>query len=490
MTEATAPTSTRQESFFHSLVEASPSALLVIDESTRIVEANSKTEELFGYDRGALLGSPIERLVPERYRTAHPAYVREYLAQPQARPMGAGRELFGLRADGREVPVEIGLSPFSTPEGTFTLASVIDITERRRAEADRAHLAAIVSSSDDAIISKTLGGIVLSWNAAAEQLFGLEASDAIGRSIMQIVPEDQMELEEDLLRRVSAGEHVENFGTQRMRSDGNLIHVALTLSPLRDHRGEIVGASSIVRDITASRQRDLELQRSNAELEQFAYIASHDLQEPLRMVANYVELLADRYKDKLDERAEKYIHFAADGARRMQQLVTDLLAYSRVGSQGRPMVPVDMEKVLANVLRLLGSAISESGAQIEAGGLPTVQGDDIQLGQLMQNLIANAIKFRSEAAPCIRVSAERRGSQWLFSVADDGIGMDMRFADRIFQMFQRLHERDRYQGSGIGLAIAKRIVERHGGLIWVESALGVGTTFRFTLNASPKSSRP
>ncbi|MDE8652587.1 sensor histidine kinase [Novosphingobium album (ex Liu et al. 2023)] len=480
------PTAGHRESFFRALVEAAITAIVAVDAAGRIVEVNRKTEELFGHGRDALLGRSVEMLVPERYRAAHPGFVAGFMAAPSARPMGVGRELFALRRDGEEFPVEIGLSPFETGEGLFTLASIIDITDRRRADEARALLAAIVTSSPDAILSKSLDGTITSWNAAATQLFGFAADEVIGRSIHLILPPEQREEEADLLGRVGAGEYIPPFVTRRMHRDGGLIDVSMSLAPLRDHRGVVTGASSIVRDITVAKQRDAELRRSNAELEQFAYVASHDLQEPLRMVANYVELLARRYEGQLDERADKYIHYASDGARRMQRLVADLLSYSRVGSQSKPLVPLDSRAVVEDVIRSLGRAIRASGATVDVGALPMVLGDEVQLGQLFQNLVGNALKFRAEAPPVIRIAAVPQGGLWQFSVADNGIGMDMRFADRIFQMFQRLNERGKYDGSGIGLTIAKRIVERHGGLIWVDAELGRGTTFRFTLPAATR----
>jgi signal transduction histidine kinase len=228
-----------------------------------------------------------------------------------------------------------------------------------------------------------------------------------------------------------------------------------------------------------------ELARSNKELEQFAYIASHDLQEPLRMVASYTELLGERYRGKLDDKADKYIGYAVDGARRMQGLINDLLAYARVGSRAKPMEATDPSAVLALVITGLRKAIEGSHAEIVATSLPTVLADDVQLGQVFQNLIANAIKFRHpEHAPQIRVWAELEGEMVRFCVADNGIGMEKESTGRIFQMFQRLHTREEYEGTGIGLAVAKKVVERHGGQIWFDSAPGEGTTFYFTLPAA------
>jgi signal transduction histidine kinase len=224
-----------------------------------------------------------------------------------------------------------------------------------------------------------------------------------------------------------------------------------------------------------------ELSRSNSDLQQFAYVASHDLQEPLRMVASYVQLLARRYRGKLDSDADEFIAYAVDGAKRMQHLINDLLAYSRVTSQGQVFDPVDCNGVLEEVLNNLRVAVEESRAVVTHDPLPTVMADERQLGQLFQNLIGNAIKFHDAEPPNVHLSAEQRSGDWLFSVRDSGIGMDPQYAERIFVIFQRLHDREKYPGTGIGLAICKKIVERHGGHIWVVSQTGQGATFYFTL---------
>jgi PAS domain S-box-containing protein len=224
-----------------------------------------------------------------------------------------------------------------------------------------------------------------------------------------------------------------------------------------------------------------DLRRSNEELEQFAYVASHDLQEPLRSISGYCQLLQRRYKGKLDQNADEFIQFAVDGAQRMQLLINDLLRYSRVGTRGKPFEPTDCNKVVADALANLRQAIADAGAEVSCGDLPTVNGDAVQLGQLFQNLIGNAIKFRGDSAPVVRVEAAEIDGEMQFSVADNGIGIDPRHQERIFQIFQRLHERGRFPGTGIGLAVCKKIVGRHGGRIWVESAPGKGATFRFTL---------
>jgi len=230
-------------------------------------------------------------------------------------------------------------------------------------------------------------------------------------------------------------------------------------------------------------QQTHELLRSNAELEQFAYVASHDLQEPLRMVTGYTQLLFKRYRDRLDGDAQEYFRFIVDGAKRMQGLIQDLLAYSRVGSRGAKFAPTDCAAILQRSLQALAVSIDESGAQVTCDALPTISADEGQLGQLLQNLIANGIKYRNGQAPRIHIGCERRNGDWRFSVTDNGIGIDPQYADKIFVIFQRLHTREEYEGSGIGLAVCKKIVERHGGKIWVESEIGKGSTFYFSMPA-------
>jgi PAS domain S-box-containing protein len=485
------------EERFRAVVEANPSGMIMTDPAGKIVLVNAETERLSGYGREELIGQNIEILIPARIRGGHVRLRDAFQARPQARAMGAGRDLHILRKDGAELPVDIGLNPIRTATGTMVLSAIIDISERQRTEAALRQFAereqlflAAVETSDDAIITKTLDGIITAWNPAAERLFGYTAREAIGRSIDIIVPEELRGEIRMILDRIRTGEKVDHHETLRIAKDGRRLHVSLSVSPLKSASGEIVGAAKIARDVTARRRnqqalakRGEELQRSNAELEQFAYVASHDLQEPLRMVATYSELLAEHLHGALDEKAEKYIHYVLDGAKRMQHLVKDLLAYARVDMPEEAPSPVEASAVVNDVLDNFKLAIEESHAEITSGDLPAVRAHAVQLGQVLHNLIGNALKFRGAIPPRIHIAAERKGDLWQFSVADNGIGIDKQFAEVIFQLFQRLHQRGRYDGSGIGLSVAKKIVELLGGRIWFDSESGKGTTFYFTMPA-------
>ncbi len=266
------------------------------------------------------------------------------------------------------------------------------------------------------------------------------------------------------------------------RRNGTSVSLLCSTAPIWGLNHRIVGAVSAFQDITERRALEEELARSNAELQQFAYIASHDLKEPLRMVSSYLGLLEKRYKGRvLDEEAEEFVHFAIDGSSRMRHLIDDLLLFSRVESQGKEFEPTDMNTILETALMNLGKNVEEAGAIITHDRLPTVQADPSQMVQLLQNLIDNGLKYHGEERPSVHISAHLQAGEWAISVKDNGIGIDPRHHEQLFQMFSRLHSRDQYPGTGMGLAISKKIVERHGGRIWVESDGKSGTTFFFTL---------
>ena len=478
------------------IIESALDSVIVMDDHGVITFWNRQAEVTFGWARGEAMGRRMsEVIIPERYREAHESGLKRFLATGQGPVLNKRIELAALHRDGHEFEVELTVSPIRCGETVIFNAFVRDITERRRAEQERSLLAAIVASSDDAIISKTLEGRITSWNQAAQQLYGYSPEEVLGRPIAILVPPDRSSELARILARLAEGEQIGHYETVRVKKDGERIDVSLTVSPIRDAAGTVLGASTITRDITSRKraektlaalnrtvqERAEELARSNAELERFAYVASHDLQEPLRMVSSYTQLLEQRYKGKLSPEADKFISYASEGAKRMQQLIKDLLVYARVGKTKEALQPVECSNVLAGALGNLHLRIVETDAQITVEELPRVVADQARLTQLFQNLIENAIKFRGVASPKIHIGAARSGDEWVISVCDNGIGIEPRHAQRIFEVFQRLHDRAKYPGTGIGLAIAKKIVEQHGGRIWVESKQGSGATFRFTM---------
>ena len=468
-------------------VDACPSGMIMTDARGRIVLVNAEAERLFGYARDELFGKSIDTLVPLAARADHAKHRNNFNMRPQSRRMGIGRDLYGLRSDGTQIPIEIGLNPIRTADGLMILSAFTDVTQRKLAE-ERFRL--VVEGSPIAKIMTNETDRIVLVNAEAERLFGYLRDELLGKPFEMLVsaqirngnvyPRDSLQIHAEP-RSPRAGEEL-----YIVRKDGTELAVEIGLNPIRTAEGmmllrAVIDISERKQAIQALAAQSEELRRSNADLEQFAYVASHDLQEPLRMVSSYTELLAEYHKEKLDDKAEKYINYVVGGAKRMQQLVNDLLTYSRVDTQGKPPTQVQSESVVRSVLDDFKVEIEKSGATIVCDQLPVVSVDKIQLAQLFQNLIGNSLKFRGERAPKIRISAERDNNQWMFRIEDNEIGIDKQYAEHVFQMFQRLHERGRYEGSGIGLAIAKKIVERHGGLIWFESEPEKGCTFYFTI---------
>lgn len=728
------------------LLEASPDAMVIVDAEGIIQLVNENTERLFGYSKREMLGQPVEMLMPLASHSKHGEHLKHFAQDPQRRMMGHGRELLGRRKDGSEFPVEIALSPLETASGSLVSATVRDITLRRTAQEAQQHLEAILVSSQDAIISKDLDGLITAWNPGAQEVFGHGAEDMIGKPIFLLVPANMQVVERAVESTVVDHGQVQSFETMRLRKDGTLVDVYVTVSPIRDDRGTIMGSSDTSRVITArknaerelrelnrtleqrivNRTEDLiasqrryhdtldkmmegvqfidaayrytyvndalvaqstltraqllgrsmlevfpgiertvlfgvlqecmadrtartldndfsfpdgrertfqlsiqpmadgifilstditerkhgeealrasearyhnaldvlmegaqiigydlrhlyvneamaalstfskeellgttimerypgveetdlfkelercmvercthtmeteftfpngttkslylriqpadeglfilsqditerkrvelelaaqrqQLKEQNEELEQFTYIASHDLQEPLRMVTSYVQLLQRRYGEKLDSDAQEFIEFAVDGAQRMKQLIDDLLSYSRVG-RSAALHTVDMNTVVQEVRANLGSAIAESGAKFHIEELPRVHASPTDMMQVMQNLIGNAVKFRRmNAVPEVWVKGREEATQWCFEVIDNGIGIEPTYGDKIFAPFKRLNDRSKYAGSGIGLAIAEKIVQRYGGRIWYTSVPGEGSNFKFTI---------
>lgn len=363
-----------------------------------------------------------------------------------------------------------------------------EIDEHKLAEEKIRKLSYAVEQSPTAVVITDVNGNIEYVNQKFSRLTGYTAEEVIGQT-PRILKSDNTrpETHKALWEAITSGKEWFGIFCNKKKS-GELFWESTSISPVRDPGGTITHYVALKEDITDKKLADEKLeymmaniQRSNKELEQFAYVASHDLQEPLRMVSSYMQLLQRRYSDKLDNDANDFINYAVDGSKRMQELIRDLLAYSRVGSSGKEFEPIDIETVLDRAIRNLGMSIKESGAVVTHGSMPTIFADGLQITQLFQNLISNAIKYCNESSPRIHVSAKQNKKAVTFSVSDNGIGIDPQYYERIFTIFQRLHSREKYSGTGIGLAICKKIVERHNGEIWVESLPGEGSTFYFTI---------
>ncbi|MBI5724462.1 MAG: PAS domain-containing protein [Planctomycetes bacterium] len=389
-----------------------------------------------------------------------------------------------------------GMGVYLVPQFSTVRIYAIDITDRKKAELELARekqlLRVLIDHLPDQIFVKDAQSRFLIANKAVGENLGVEPGEMTGKSDADYFPAEYAgQYLKDEQEVIQSGRPIEDRETPGISSEAVKRWFLSTKVPLRDENGGIIGLVGINKEITglkiadeALRRQARELARSNADLQQFAYSVSHDLQEPLRTIASFITLLARKYRGNLDKQADEFIGFVVDGASRMQRLINDLLDYSRVDTHGKAPRPTDAKAVLDRVLASLGAALAESSASVVCDGLPTVMVDASQLGQLLQNLVSNAIKFRADEPPKIHISARPDGGKWVFSVADNGIGIPAEHKEKIFEIFQRLHSRARYPGTGVGLAICKKIVQRHGGEIWVESAAGGGSTFCFTLPAA------
>jgi PAS domain S-box-containing protein len=476
-----------------SVDNASVSAFL-IGPDARLQYVNEQACRTLDYTREELLSMAVYDLDPNFQASRWDEYWSELKEHGSLH-----FETQHRKKDGALVPVGISVNYVAFAGREYNWAFAHDISERKRTENELKHsyhlIKTIIDSMNDAIsLIDTRDFTIISVNSAFVRAYGFsDESEIIGKHCYEVThrrsdvctaPDDICPLSET----VRSGGHISvdhiHYGKR-----GEKIYAEVSTSPITDENGKVTQVVHVSRDITERKRAEqdrerllADIARSNRELEQFAYVASHDLQEPLRMVASYIGLLERKYKGKLDKKADTYIHFAVDGALRMQKLIDGLLAYSRVASRGQPFLSVDLNRIYEDTVANLSAAITDSGARITKSDLPVLLADETQMLQLFQNLIGNAIKFaRSGTPPEVRVAAGKQGKEWIFSVQDNGVGIEQKYFDQVFQIFRRLHSQQEYAGAGIGLAVCKKIVERHGGRIWVESKLGQGTTFFFTI---------
>jgi PAS domain S-box-containing protein len=478
----------KSEERFRAVVEAAPNALLIVDAKRRISLVNRRAEALFGYPRSELIDRSIEELVPNRFRDKHASYVQTFLTDPQARSMGPGRELFARRADGTEVSVEIGLSPIETPDGSFTLASIIDISERKRSQAAHDRLAAIVEHSEDAIISKTPEGIVTSWNRGAETLFGYSAQEAIGKSVTMLVPEHFLEEDLRVREQVRREGRAIYFETLRRRKDGTEFDASVRISPILNAAGEYVGDSNIARDITERMRVQRNLKRANENLQEFSRVASHDLKSPLRGISELVGWIREDLGDSGKITVMRNLERIADRVKRMERLISDLLRYARSEQVDADCSLIDFTALLADILRV--DPVAEGfNVDIRVAAQP-IWAPRIPIETVLRNLIANAVKHHDRSSGQITLEVGSDGGFSCVSVTDDGPGIPVPAQQRVFLLFQTASAPER-AGSGLGLALVKRLLEVHGGRIELVSPLsdGRGSRFCFWWPNTPRRAR-
>lgn len=473
----------------------------VTDPRGRISYANDKFCAISKYPREELLGRD-HRIINSGL---HPKEFFRELWET----IGQGRvwrgEIRNRAKDGTHYWVSTTIVPFLDGQGRPRkyISIRTDITEAKQAEAAAAHLAALVESSDDAIVGKDLQGIVTSWNHAAERLFGFSAGEMVGQAVSRIIPADRQDEEARILAAIARGETVRNFETVRLRKDGGVVDVSVTISAVRDHAGRVVGASKVARDITERKrseetirqlnaslerrveERTAQLEAANSELEAFSYSVSHDLRAPLRAADGFSQAVLDDYGGLLPEEGQRYLRTIRNSTQRMGALIDDLLAFARLSRLEMSRKVVDLDELVGGVLSELGRPWSDRTVNLALGPLPKASCDPALMRQVWINLLGNALKYTGKRERAeIEAGCLREAGGDVFFVRDNGAGFDMRYAQKLFGVFQRMHRAEDFEGTGVGLAIVKRIVDRHGGRVWADSAVDRGSTFFFTLGGT------
>jgi PAS domain S-box-containing protein len=486
------------EERFRAVVDSANEGILVYDRQLNIVAGNQAAERIIGVPLVDIIGAAgFTSILPCVHPDGRPLTDKD---RPTRVTLRAGEPLTGYivgiqRPNGSLTWLSVNTAFMRRAGETdwYGIVSTIsDITAHRNAEMALRESEARFRQTFElagAGIAHIVDGRFTRVNRSLCEILGRSESELIGASVRELSHPEDRDIATPVLKRIFAGEAEQaRFEKRYLRPGGGVVWVEGVVALVKNEAGAPLYLIAIFDDVTERKEAEAaladaheELKRSNAELEQFAYVASHDLQEPLRMVSSYTQLVQRRYGDRLDGDAREFMGFVVEGAARMKQLIEDLLAYSRVGTRGREFERVSLEAPLRKALTNLRQAVEEASAAVTWDALPTVMADEPQLAQLFQNLIGNALKFRSASVPRVHVSAEEKGAEWEIAVSDNGIGIEPQYYERIFMVFQRLHNKADYPGTGIGLAICKKVVERHGGRLWVESKPGAGSTFRFTL---------
>jgi PAS domain S-box-containing protein len=501
------------EERLRAILETAVEGIITIDARGLVESINPAAQTLFGYAPPEIVGRNVSALMPSPYREAHDGYLARYLSTGEAKIIGIGREVIGQRKDGSTFPMDLAVSEVRLADRRLFTGFVRDITERKEAEKRLSYYAAIVESTEDAIVGKTLAGVITSWNRGAETLFGYSREEIVGKPITTLLPPDRLGEEEAIIQTIGQGHSIERFETVRRHKDGHLIDVSVTISPIRAADGKIIGASKVARDITDRKRAEEKLAslahtlaEKNKELETIVYIASHDLRSPLvniqgfsRELAHACDALRSRLtagapsaadpvelRRLLNDDIPEALEYIQAGVTKIDSLLAGFLRYSRLGRVALKTDVMDVNSVRAGILQAMEFQIKSAGASIRVEPLPACIGDATLISQVFTNLIENAIKYRSPGrAPVITVTGRAEQNQAIYEVRDNGIGIAPEHQARVFEIFHRLNPAAT-PGEGLGLTITQRILERHGGRIWVESTAGSGTVFFVSLPTEPQ----
>lgn len=470
------------------LLDAAPDALICVDEAGTVTLVNRQTTALFGYSRDEILGQPVELLIPERFHDVHRRRRAEYVTDPRTRAMGAGLELFGRRKDGSEFPAEVSLASLDTEAGRLVTAAVRDIGDRKR---ENAMFRALLESAPDAMVIVDSDGRITLVNEQTERLFGFPRDELIGQWVELLVPEPLRQRHVANRKTFSSDPRLRAMGSglelYGRRKDGTQIPIEISLSPLETEDGTLV--STAIRDVTERRDAERAMSRAreaaelaNRELEAFSYSVAHDLRSPLRGIDGFSHALLANNFDQLDAAGRESLAEIRASTRRMAELIDGLLHLARVTQSELVKVTVDLTALAeAHLARLCGMHPDRRVERRVQPGM-VAKADERLLDALLRNLLENAWKFTAKRDPArIEVDSVLEGDSRVYRVRDDGAGFDMAYGAKLFGVFQRLHAHDEFEGIGIGLATASRIVQRHGGRIWAEGEVDGGATFYFTL---------
>jgi PAS domain S-box-containing protein len=483
---------------YRRLFEAARDGILILDVDTgRISDVNLFLVELLGFSRLEMLGKTVGELSPFKDIESNRAMLERLQKDGYVRY----EDLPLQTRDGRRIAVEFVSNVYRAGDQSVIQCNIRDITERKKAEAALIRLVSIIESSDDAIIGKDLNAIITSWNKGAENIFGYTAGEMIGTSINRMIPAERLHEEDQLLEKLKLGESVKHFETLRRAKDGRLINISMTTSAIKDASGKIVGVSKVARNITERKEaeerihqlnvdlerrvveRTSELQNANQALEAFSYSVSHDLRAPLRHIMGFMQLLEKEAGPSLSEKSLERMATISGAARRMGNLIDDLLAFSRIGRMDLQKSDVDLDELVRQTLGDFQAETEKRGIVWKIQPLPSVRADCALLRMVLVNLISNAVKFTSARAQAqieIGCAPSAEGETAIF-IRDNGAGFDPQYADKLFGVFQRMHSQAEFEGTGIGLANVQRIIHRHGGRVWAEGVVDGGATFYFSI---------